>query len=466
MSFRPGLPQFPVCLFHVVFVSCLLLSTPGQGAEPGLPDREEVHRVIEEVLVATQTSPAAMRMAALDRLVQLKWDEGRTTFAMAIANEAILYRLDQAKEYARYADYPKLVEFVRSLNPYGAAIKYKSPELMAAAILAFKGYAIDSELNEARKWSMIPAEKKEIVRKWIELNEILFGQHVDWDENTRKKARIDLDRIGSNAGEEVHSLYQYALKGTDNGLIPSLQELQALIGEDEAMFDIVQVARPGETENYYACAITKNQVKGPILIGKSSEIDELIRRFYRQWRSSKGDGNLVDLAADLRHKITGGFEAEMQGKRRLLFSVDGSMNFIPIHVLPDAKGRLLLQEHDVGYCDSFRQYIRMSSRRSSGKTRSVILVGNPMFHRASSDGSSMKTRNIFASLDETRLQGTLALPRLPGAETEVSVIRNILEKSGTRVSCFLGSSANEEGRSERTRQRFFQPDRRGCAGMC
>jgi CHAT domain-containing protein/Tfp pilus assembly protein PilF len=173
-------------------------------------------------------------------------------------------------------------------------------------------------------------------------------------------------------------------------------------------------------------------------------------------------------------------EPSLQGVKRVYVSADGVLNQIPMGLLADSNGKLLLEKYQLRTVNSTKDLLRSGHTAPS---KSAVLVGDPKFDLTEaaqrvalqtvsgktsqpSPGVSAPAASIQSSQRAGDLQGA-ALNSLPGTEVEVAQINTLLKSSGWQANAYTGDRALEEVvrglRSPRivhiATHGFFQSDR-------
>ncbi|MEN3040837.1 MAG: CHAT domain-containing tetratricopeptide repeat protein [Bacteroidia bacterium] len=114
-----------------------------------------------------------------------------------------------------------------------------------------------------------------------------------------------------------------------------------------------------------------------------------------------------------------------KGIRRVYFSPDGIYYRINVGALYDGRS-FVADRYEVRYIATSRRLIIERRRLPSQKP---VVIGNPAFYQASSEGTGIRSHRLFEG----------GIPPLPGAEIEAREIAALLG-----VSPFIGDSATEE----------------------
>jgi CHAT domain-containing protein len=131
-------------------------------------------------------------------------------------------------------------------------------------------------------------------------------------------------------------------------------------------------------------------------------------------------------------------EPALPGVQRIYVAADGVLNQIPIGLLSDSKGKLLLEKYQLRYVNSTRD---VCSAPKSPTVKQAILLGNPNFDLAqTTQGSTPVSSQASGSPSSIDLTGG-PLPPLPGTETEVKAIDKMLRQSGWQTTLYTGDHA-------------------------
>ena len=114
------------------------------------------------------------------------------------------------------------------------------------------------------------------------------------------------------------------------------------------------------------------------------------------------------------------------------------MNQIPIGLLSDSTGKLLLEKYQLHYVNSTRDLL---SAQATATSKSAVLLGNPKFDLvASAQNAATSPAQSPASQRGVDIWGG-PLPPLPGTEEEVTTIDKLLRQSGWQTTLYTGDRA-------------------------
>jgi CHAT domain-containing protein/Tfp pilus assembly protein PilF len=150
-------------------------------------------------------------------------------------------------------------------------------------------------------------------------------------------------------------------------------------------------------------------------------------------------------------------EPALGGAKRVYVSPDGVLNQIPIGLLADDGGKLLLEKYQLRYVNSTKDLLR-PRRTSASKT--AVLLGNPRFDLTEAEqraalaelnGGAQQHSPVAAPPTPSGPSGQRsvdlsggALNPLPGTQAEVSAIERLLKNSAWLVTPYTGGHALEE----------------------
>lgn len=135
-------------------------------------------------------------------------------------------------------------------------------------------------------------------------------------------------------------------------------------------------------------------------------------------------------------------EPALTGIRRIYVASDGVLSQIPIGLLSDSNGKLLIEKYQLRYVNSTRDILRP---QHSATVRSAVLVGNPKFEltptsQRAASAPSPSSSSASASPPSVNLNGGPLNP-LPGTEVEVTAIEKLLRQSGWQTTLYTGDRA-------------------------
>ncbi len=131
-------------------------------------------------------------------------------------------------------------------------------------------------------------------------------------------------------------------------------------------------------------------------------------------------------------------EPALAGVQRIYIAADGVLNQIPVGLLSDSRGKLLLEKYQLRCVNSTRDLLRASDAITA---KSAVLLGNPQFDLvAAAPAANANAAQSNAAQRNVDLSGG-PLPPLPGTEAEVTAIDKLLRQSGWQTTLYTGDRA-------------------------
>ncbi len=425
-------------------------SSSGANLALDVTDTWDAHRELYDTLGGMSPGMGQTLLHKAEDVAVAKSQKGDGELADATAHalndmrlQWLAHALDQRDKFFRYSG---MVDYLQRFEPYSLPQRLKSADLMLEASLLFKGYPTDMNLAFQKKWDSLTQQEQATaadVEKLAKRRQYLFNrQHA----LSRKKLGLEHDLTAElqaiNAKlSKLGDWQRLMTPQTAYGLVPTLTELRTLIDEDTIVIDIV-VARsldqkpyslaPEIKTAYIGSAFDREKSYGPYPLGDTKTVNRLAQTVIADLKADLGAApDLMKHAAQLRDLVLGPMLAHAKGKKRIMISLDGELQFAPIQMLPDADGRFLIEDFEVSFFDSYRQLVDTSARRTLDVPTRSVLLGDP---------------NYLSPALSARL-GEKANPRmlnpLPGTRREIDLGSAVLSKQGKPSVVLLGDDANE-----------------------
>lgn len=131
-------------------------------------------------------------------------------------------------------------------------------------------------------------------------------------------------------------------------------------------------------------------------------------------------------------------EPALVGVQRIYIAPDAVLNQIPIGLLSDSTGKLILEKYQLRYVNSTKDLLRP---QHITVTKSAVLLGNPKFDIAAvqPQPAALSTPASQASVDLTGAP----LQALPNTQLEVSAIDQLLRASGWQTTTYVSDRATK-----------------------
>jgi CHAT domain-containing protein/tetratricopeptide (TPR) repeat protein len=137
------------------------------------------------------------------------------------------------------------------------------------------------------------------------------------------------------------------------------------------------------------------------------------------------------------------------GCNRLLLAPDGDLTRLPFEVLPDAEGRLLLEQYQISYLSCSRDVLRFGAA-PGGQPTDPLVLADPRFDLAADADSLEPAATTRSRCSRDFKRGDYHFPRLPGTREEGERVADLL-----RVPPWLESEALEARLKERRSPRVL-----------
>ncbi len=196
-------------------------------------------------------------------------------------------------------------------------------------------------------------------------------------------------------------------------------------------------------------------------LGDASEIDSLVvlirRTIYNAgYDIYKREAKILDeqlskLTRVLFERTIEPLIPSLRNKAQIFISPDGQLNLIPFEILPESKGKYMIETYKICYLSSGRDLLKFNKQQE--RSDYVLAMANPEFE--STTGRS-GNRNLKKNINLQDIQFTYKPSRgvssclkrkfepLPYTETEVQEIAKTLKKKGNlRVDTFYRDEALE-----------------------
>jgi CHAT domain-containing protein len=208
------------------------------------------------------------------------------------------------------------------------------------------------------------------------------------------------------------------------------------------LLDFIEFPDPkitGENKICYGSIIT-GEDNNPVFVRIDS--GAAINRAIDSLRAAINQGNAAEVEAQtnfLSEKLWQPVAAKIpEGAKRLFICPDANLNFLSFAALLESDGRFVAEKYPISYIGSARDLAKKPSDKIS---KSMAIFANPQFDAG---GKSSKTTEMVAMRSaEADVFGSIALPPLPGTETEAQSLGSLATESGWNVKSALGHEATE-----------------------
>ena len=147
-------------------------------------------------------------------------------------------------------------------------------------------------------------------------------------------------------------------------------------------------------------------------------------------------------------------EPALAGVKRVYVSPDGVLNQVPIGLLADSGGKLLLEKYELRYVNSTKDLLRP---RHAASSKTAVLLGNPKFDLSEAEQRAALTKLGMGGAQPVATTATpvalqsgsttghgSSLNPLPSTQVEVDAINKLLKDAGWQVTPYTDDRALEE----------------------
>jgi CHAT domain-containing protein len=220
----------------------------------------------------------------------------------------------------------------------------------------------------------------------------------------------------------------------------TLEQISSKMPEDATLLDFVKYknAYPPFDWQYGAFVMPKNSNSMFISIGNATEIDSKISALNRC--IVVGDELAFNqILANVSELVWQPLASKIKpNQNKIIICPDGSLNFLSFACLLNKDNTFLSEKFRFSYISSARDLAKKPADKIS---KSIAIFANPQF-----DGGakSLKTSAMVAMRsNEADVFGSIALPPLPGTETEAQSLGSLAMESGWNAKSALGKNATE-----------------------
>jgi CHAT domain-containing protein len=350
-----------------------------------LGNQEKIARTKKHLALihlAQKNYPAALKFATESAQLSQQLPENYWS-ARSIAGQAHLKQnqLEQAQQC--FADAISVIEKLRTQAAISPEIKQRFFENKVTPYLAM----VDILVAQARP-----------------LEALAYAE--------RTKARVLLDLIASRSNERLSA--------------PSLNAAQTLtLAETEALLPDAKTALlefiiADEKVYLFAlhCPAARAELRVfPLAINKA-QLTELVTRFRQELATRKL--SFTASAEALHQQLLKPAQSILTGKTSLVIVPDGVLWELPFQALMPAKGRYLLEDHNIAYAPSLTALREITKRKptTAHASQTLLAFGNPA------------------------LAATANLPPLPNTEKQVRELGALFGATVSKI--YLGAEASEQ----------------------
>ena len=431
------------------------------AAEPWLRQAIEIRRAAlgpNHPLLITSLTNLVRLCAATGREAEAL-EGGRQ--AMSLLDEVIGHVFPMSSDVQRLAYLRKvrshldvfLSLVVRCRDRFPAAVAPALDVILRRKAIVAEAQALQRGLLAGRSSEQDPALREfsqlceQIARKTLAgpgREGIAAHQHLlcEWNE---RRERLEAELARHIPAADLHRRLQTADRRAVADALPAesalVEFLQVSIFDFEAVprrvsDDRWELPRPWQPAHYLAFVLPADKPEVYLIdLGAAERIDASIEEFRSGVAQPPGARNLMrradaparasqEAGQQLRAAVFGPLLAALGDCRRLLLSPDGGLTRLPFAVLPDADGRLLMDDYHISYVNCGRDVLRFGAA-PPGKPSAALVVADPDFDLAASAAAEPSTESrgrVARDLPRDRIH----FGRLPGTRAEGATVAGLL----------------------------------------
>jgi tetratricopeptide (TPR) repeat protein len=278
----------------------------------------------------------------------------------------------------------------------------------------------------------------------------------------RDEWRKQIDRLRAEADSIEKSLVARSATFAEQKKLEraTWQQIRDTLRPGEAAVEFVRFHyfnKKWTDTSYYVALVVKHDTKDEpqyVVLGESSQIEGDTLIHFQQSAQSRGFETEQAAAlpgASAYDLIWKPLDQTLKGATRIYLSPDGILNTVPMGIISDGGGKLLMERYDLRFVSSTKDVLRAETQPAA---KTALLIGDPLFslaendHRAALEKLALPqhpANSQFAILSPDTLSrdatGAAELPRLPGTGAEVSAIAGLMQNRGWKAGVFTGEMA-------------------------
>lgn len=308
-----------------------------------------------------------------------------------------------------------------------------------------------SASNKIKKRILSSRDKEMVAHyyNWVDIRERLAQLYTSSEAELKaKKTQVDsLELVAKNLEKELNiSAEDLAQdKGGQNKSI-TWKEVQRALSPNEAAVEIIRFRYYDrylrDSLIYAALVLTSETKQNPklVVLPNGKLLEGRAIRYYK---------NAV--TARVEDKFSYNYfwqplDAALTGKTRVYLSLDGVYNQINLNTLVDNNGKFLVESKNLTIVSNTKDLLLMKGKKLARTTSATAsLFGYPKYfigkQRIKEKIENQKRDLDFSSLDDNDATG---IAELPGTQTEIAQVKNILASHHWQTSDFTDELATEK----------------------
>jgi tetratricopeptide (TPR) repeat protein len=375
---------------------------------------------------------------SLNNLAHLTYRMGDFLSARNYASRQIAAKQRELQSILTLDEHTRLAWQKKNLSYWTACVL--RPEPLAQLVLRWKGVVLDSLLEDrslaisAQHDPEDRAKLEEIATLRSKLAKIsLDNQHQQ--EAASLQEQIGLLQRALSKRASLGGRIRQSAEITLDAILPSLSKGEVLV-------DFIRFKDPKLKGDEAACygAVVTGGDGSPAFV--RIEGAQAIDRAVDALRSAITQGNETEVESQthfLSEKLWQPIAAKIpRDAKHLFICPDANLNFLSFAALLESDGRFVAEKYPIAYLGSGRDLAR---KPSSSPSKTLALFANPDFDISSSSSPSREMLAMRSA--EADAFGTIALPPLPGTESEAKSLQFLAKSHDWQTQAALGAEATE-----------------------
>ena len=314
---------------------------------------------------------------------------------------------------------PRFQRFFNFALESGVQLKYVTQDFFDYQ-MATKALLLNST-NKVKE-AILKSNNKALVDDyllWLDQKEQLARLYA-YSKEQLKEQKIDLPALekATNAMEKSLSERSTDFSAGYSTQKTSYKQLLALLGDTEALVDIVRVRGFGQdftNDSRYVALILKKGVEMPQLVVLDNG-QQLETRYSKYYRNAIQNRLPDEYSYD---QYWAKIENEIQGKKLVYISPDGVYNSLNLNTLKKPNADYVVNRYDLVIIGNSKDLIGLKSKKTGVPKKNAFMLGFPDY-------------------------GTTEVSALPGTKVEIDGVTKILKTAGYQVSQFMQKEASEK----------------------
>jgi CHAT domain-containing protein len=319
-------------------------------------------------------------------------------------------------------------------------ISADAPELLATAVLQYKGIVLDSMIEDGKRAASLLRSKKdpELARAVAQLKQREAERERAAkrdDEQGRQIADVAIDALEAQIARKTRAVHPEQRE-------VSWQTVQKQLPPDAVLIEFLHYTRylsQGSYANGYGAVIIPSQGKPSWRdLGTEAAVQVLIETYTSYVRGNQREDEAQELLRHIYDRLWAPCEELFpKNTKTVVISPDDQLSFISFGTLLNEQTEFLGEKYNLKYVSSGRDLLH--SRPHSGKDR-VVMMGAPDFQQKlpgpANPGEVGASRQAGSDLRGVSFQP------LPGTALECKKINSLLQSNPDR-HLYLGAAASK-----------------------